>query len=161
MKRKFTALLFAGLLCATLGGGFEAGNTVFTKRYETDLLAGPQPLAGTVATLPIATGVKIISLQGKWANVSATNGTGWIYLGNLSGEKPAEDHSINGLQTSASATTASVAARPLDNVTAQYVRQEGLGQAADDLKWLQGQSDAIGKATVVSYLKDGRKGEYQ
>jgi hypothetical protein len=161
MKRKFTALFFAGLLCATLGGGFDAGNTVFTKRYETDLLTDPQPLAGTVATLPFAAGVKIISLQGKWANVTATNGTGWIYLGNLADEKPAEDHSINGLQTSASATTASVAARPLDNVTAQYVQQEGLGQAAADVRWLERQSDVIGKAAVTRYLKAGGKGEYQ
>lgn len=154
-------MLIAGLLCATLGGGFEAGKTVFTKRYSTDLLSDPQPLAGTVATLPFAASVKIISLQGKWANVSATNGTGWIYLGNLSDEKPAEDHSINGLQTSASATTASVAARPLDNVTTQYVRQEGLDQAAADMRWLEHQSDNIGNAAVASYLKANKKGPYQ
>jgi len=161
MKRKITALLFASLLCATLGGGFDAGNTVFTKRYETDLLTDPQPLAGAVATLPFAASVKIISLQGKWANVSATNGTGWIYLGNLADEKPAEDNSIQGLQSSASATTASVAARPLDNVTAQYVQQEGLGQAAADVRWLERQTSAIGKAAVTGYLKANRKGPYQ
>ena len=149
MKRKITSLFFAGLLCATLGGGFDAGNTVFTKRYETDLLTNPQPLAGTVATLPFAASVTIVSLQGKWANVSTTNGMGWVYLGNLADEKPAEDNSIQGLQTSASATTASVAARPLDNVTAQYVQQEGLGQAAADMRWLERQSSAIGKAAVT------------
>jgi hypothetical protein len=159
MKRKVIPFLFACAFCATLG--FESGETAFTKRFQTDLLKDPQPLAESVATLPFATGVKISELQGKWANVSDGTNTGWIYLGNLAEEKPSEDNGIAGLQTSASATTASVAARPLDNVTSQYADQEGLGAAAADVKWLESQSDKISKNVVVGFLKKNKKGEFQ
>ncbi|HEX3889935.1 MAG TPA: hypothetical protein VHX90_03700 [Verrucomicrobiae bacterium] len=161
MRTKIFPLLFACALCAALTLGFESGKTAFTKRYQTGLLKDPQPLAESIATLPFATGVKISDLQGKWANVSAGTNTGWIYLGNLAEEKPSEDHGIAGLQTSASATTASVAARPLDNVTSQYADQEGLGAAEADVKWLESQSDKIGKETVVGFLKTNKKGEFQ
>jgi hypothetical protein len=161
MKRKVIPFLFACVLCAMLSLGFESGETAFTKRYQTDLLKDPQPLAESVATLPFATGVKISDLQGKWANVSDGTNSGWIYVGNLAEEKPVEDNSIAGLQTSASATTASVAARPLDNVTSQYADQEGLGAAEADVKWLESQSDKIGKDTVVGFLKKNKKGEFQ
>src|SRR5471032_935488 len=102
MMRKVIPLFFACAFCAMLTLGFESGKTAFTKRFQTDLLEDPQPLAQTVATLPFATGVKITDLQGKWANVSAGTNTGWIYLGNLAEEKPSEDTGIAGLQTGAS-----------------------------------------------------------
>ncbi|HEY1662939.1 MAG TPA: hypothetical protein VGI03_11015 [Verrucomicrobiae bacterium] len=161
MKPKVIPILFVCVICATLSVGFEAGKTAFTTHYETALLEEPQPLAKSVATLPFAASVNITALQGHWAQVSSTNGSGWIYLGNLAGTKPFENNSVAGLQTSASATTASVAARPLDNVTAQYDDQEGLGKAADDVKWLESQSDAISNSIVVDYLKANKKGEYQ
>jgi hypothetical protein len=161
MKIKTVPFLFACAICATLSVGFDAGKTAFTTHYETALLEEPQPLAKSLATLPFATGVNITTLQGHWAQVSSTNGSGWIYLGNLAENKPTENNSVQGLQTSASATTASVAARPLDNVTSQYDDQEGLGKAADDMKWLESQSDAISNAVVVDYLQKNKKGEYQ
>jgi hypothetical protein len=161
MKPRIVPFLFVCAICAALSVGFEAGKTAFTTHYETALLEEPQPLAKSVATLPFAASVNITSLQGRWAQVSCTNGSGWIYLGNLVEEKPVENNSIRGLQTSASATTASVAARPLDNVTSQYDNQEGLGKASDDLKWLESQSGAVSNAVVVTYLKTNKKGEYQ
>src|SRR5207248_584983 len=105
--------IFLGcLLGALLVSGFEAGKPAFTKRYETAVLKDQQPAADTIATLPYAAAVKISALQGKWANVSTTNGAGWIYLGNLSDQKPAQDHSVDLLRAGADETTASVAARP-------------------------------------------------
>jgi hypothetical protein len=161
MKRKIVALIFACAFCAMFTLGFESGKTAFTKRFQTDLLKDPQPLAESVVTLPFATGVKISGLQGKWANVSDGTNSGWIYIGNLAEEKPSEDYGIAGLQTGASATTVSVAARPLDNVTSQYAEQEGLGAAAADVKWLESQSDKIGKNAVAGFLNKNKKGEFQ
>jgi hypothetical protein len=161
MKRKVFPFLIACALCATLTLGFESGKVAFTKHYQTDLLMDPQPLAEAVATIPFATEVQISQLQGKWANVTAGTNAGWIYLGNLAEEKPSEDSGIAGLQTSASATTASVAARPLDNVTSQYANQEGLGAAAADVRWLESESDRIGTNAVMGFLKRNRKGEFQ
>lgn len=160
MKRKIP-ILFACALGALLAVGFDTDKTAFTKHYQTTLLKDPQPLADTVATLPFATGVKITAIQGKWANVSANGNAGWIYLGNLSEDKPAEDNSIKFLRTSASDTTASVAARPLSETAQEYAQQEGLGQAEADVKWMEQQSDAITDANVVEYMKANKKGEFQ
>jgi len=150
-----------GSLAALLVVGFEAGKTAYTKHYETAVLKDPQPMAPSIATLPYAVQVKITSLQGRWANITTTNGDGWIYLGNLSEDKPAADHSVDWLRASADETTASVAARPLDNVTKEYAGQKGMNSAADDLQWLQTQGDKLDKKTVADYLKASRKGEYQ
>ena len=161
MRTKFIPFLFICAVCATLSVGFETGTTAYTTHYQTALLEEPQPLAKSAATLPFAASVSITTLQGHWAQVSSANGSGWIYLGNLAAEKPVENNSVQGLQTSASATTASVAARPLDNVTSQYDDQEGLDKAADDVKWLESQSDAISNSVVIDYLKTNKKGEFQ
>ena len=160
MKHTFP-ILFACLLGALLLTGFEAGKPAFTKRYETAVLKDPQPMAESIATLPYAVEVKITALQGKWANIATTNGAGWVYLGNLAEEKPAADHSVDWLRASANETTASVAARPLDNVTKEFASQKGMNAAAADLQWLQAQSDRVDKKTVADYLKTSRKGEYQ
>ena len=152
------------ILCALgtlLVVGFEAGKAAYTKKLETAVLKDPQPMADTIATLPYAAEVKITALQGKWAGVSTTNGPGWVYLGNLAEEKPASDHSVDWLRASAGETTASVAARPLDEVTKGYAAEHGMNSAADDLQWLQNQSDKIDKKTLTDYLKTSKKGEYQ
>jgi hypothetical protein len=167
MKTKTILVLLAVAGCATLAVAFEIGKgKAFTKRYETKLLKKPDPLAESAAFLHFSTKVDIIQFQGKWAQVSAatSNGPseGWIYLGNLAEKKPAQDQSIAALQTDASGTTSSVAARPLDGVTRGYVEQEaGLAQAADDLKWLEEQSAAISNPVITDYLKANKKGEYQ
>jgi len=160
MKRTIPILLLCPLGVLLLAG-FEAGKPAFTKKFETAVLKDPRPMAESIATLPYAAPVKITGLQGKWANVSTANGPGWIYLGNLSEEKPAADHSVDWLRAGANETTASVAARPLDNVTKEYASQNGMTSAADDLQWLQTESDKIDKKTVQDYLKTNKKGEYQ
>ncbi len=160
MKTKILPLLACGL-CATLVVAFESGKTAFTKHYETTLLEEPQPDAKAVATLPFAASVNVTTLQGRWAQASCDSGSGWIYLGNLAEEKPEADYGIQGLSTGASATTASVAARPLDDVSKDYANQKGEKEAAADVEWLEKQSDPINGAKVVAYLKANKKGEYQ
>lgn len=161
MKPRTIPFLVAGLLGATLVVGFEAGKYVYTKRYETAVLKDPQPMADAVATLPFATKVKIGVLQGKWAAVTTTNGPGWVYVGNLAEDKPFEDTSINGLRAGAGETTASVAARPLDETTKDYANQKGLNASADDILWLEATTDKINDKAVTEYLKANKKGEYQ
>jgi len=160
MKRKIP-ILFACSLGAILAAGFETGKPAFTKHYQTTLLKEPQPLADTVATLPFATSVQITAFQGKWASVSTGTNAGWIYLGNLSEEKPAEDHSIAGLRVNAGETTTAAAARPLSETAHEYAQQENLGQAEADVKWMEQQSDAITSAKIVEYMKTSKKGEFQ
>src|SRR5471032_2787625 len=124
MKTKTLPFVVAGCLCATLGAAFEAGKTAFTKHYETALLAEPQPLAKSVATLPFAASVNITALQGHWAQVSNDNAGGWIYLGNLAEEKPEKDNGIRGLSVGASATTVAAASRPLVEDAKDYAKQK-------------------------------------
>jgi hypothetical protein len=160
MKTKILPLLACGL-CATLVVAFEAGKPAFTKHYETTLLEQPQPDAKAIATLPFAASVNVSTLQDRWAQVSCDSGSGWIYLGNLAEEKPQADYGIQGLSTGASATTASVAARPLDNEARNYADQKGLKEAAADVEWLEKHADKINSKVVVEYLKANKKGEYQ
>jgi hypothetical protein len=42
-----------------------------------------------------------------------------------------------------------------------YAQRKGLGQAAEDIKWLEAQSDAITADDVQGFLEQQRKGEYQ
>lgn len=161
MKTKIIPLIIAGCLCATLVVAFEAGKPAFTKHYETALLEEPQPLAKSVATLPFAASVKITTLQDKWAQVSSDNGSGWVYLGNLAEDKPDKDYGIQGLSTGASATTASVAARPLGEEARNYADQKGLKEAAADVEWLEKHADNINGKVVVEYLNANKKGEFQ
>ena len=161
MKTKLFLLAIGCGLCASMLLGFEKGKTAYTKRSETALLEEPKPLAKSLATLPFGAAVNIVELGGHWAKVSRDKDTGWIYLGNLGEQKPAQDHSIEGLPTSASATTASIAARPLDKVAKAYADQKGLNEAAADVTWLEKQTDALDAAAVIEYLKAQKKGEFQ
>ena len=161
MKTKFFLLTIGFCLCATLLLAFEKGKAAYTKRSETALLEEPKPLAKSLATLPLGAAVNIVELGGHWAKVSRDKDTGWIYLGNLGEQKPAQDHSIEGLPTSASETTASIAARPLDKVAKDYASQKGLYEAAADVTWLEQQTGALDEAAVIAYLKAQKKGEFQ
>ena len=161
MKTKILPLAVACFFCATFVFAFEKNKTAYTKRFETALLEEPKPLAKSVATLPVGSEVKIVELDTRWAKVSSGKDSGWIYLGNLAEEKPAKDHSIEGLPTTASETTASIAARPLDRVAKEYANGKGLGEAAADITWLEGQTDSITIPAIIEYLKAQKKGEFQ
>jgi hypothetical protein len=105
--------------------------------------------------------VKVDQVQGAWLQVSDGPVTGWVFDGNLASAMPPEIKGTDGLPLSASQTTATAAARPLTPEAEAYATRRNLGQARNDLNWLQSQCKSITEADVTAYLQAQKKGEYQ
>jgi hypothetical protein len=153
------ALLLLG--GATLDAALTAGGTGYTKRQETTLLAEPSALAAPAGKLAFGRAVKIQEARGTWLRVNDGPLAGWVFAGNLSEIKPAEGKGLDGLGLSASATTATAAARPLTPAADDYAARRNLTSARDDLNWLLAQCRTITPAQVEAFLKEQKKGEYQ
>ncbi len=154
----------AALLLATgvsLEAALSAGGTAYTKKYETNLLAEPAPLAAVTGKVGFGRAVKLQEARGAWFKIADGGSAGWVFAGNLSETKPAEGKGLDGLGLSASNTTATAAARPLTPAANDYATQHNLGNAREDLNWLLAQCSAITPARVDAFLKEQKKGEYQ
>lgn len=157
------AVLLAALLTASALYAYEAGGFAYTKRVETKLLAEPKPLAEAADKLPFGRRVKIEEIQGAWLRVSDGPASGWVFAGNLTDTKPAEVKGLlDGAPVAASQTTATAAARPLDEAALQYAAgQQNLASARDDLEWLVTACADITTEEVEAYLQEKKRGEYQ
>ena len=159
--RWWPAVLLALAATAPLPAALTAGGTAYTKRLETNLLAEPAALAATGGRLPAGRPVQIAEVRGAWLRVSAGSAAGWVFAGNLSETKPAEGKGLGALGLSASATTATAAARPLSPAAVDYAARRNLTSARDDLNWLIEFCQGFTPAAVDSFLKEQKKGEYQ
>lgn len=157
-----SAALLAALLCATALLAYEAGGFAYTKRVETKLLAEPKPLAEAAGTLAYGRKVKIEAVQGAWLRISDGPAAGWVFAGNLTDTKPAEVKGLlDGAPVLASQTTATAAARPLDEAALQYASGQNFGSAQEDLAWMVTACAAITPEEVEAYLQENKRGEYQ
>ena len=153
------ALLLA--VAATLEAALTAGGTAYTKRFETNLLAEPAPLAAVTGKVAYGRKVVIAEARGAWLRVSDGPAAGWVFAGNLSELKPAEGKGADGLGLSASATTATAAARPLTPAADDYAARRNLTNARDDLNWLIAQCATVTPRQVAAFLQEQKKGEFQ
>jgi hypothetical protein len=162
-KPILAAVLLAVLLTASALFAYEAGGFAYTKRVETKLLAEPKPLAETTGQLPFGKQVKIEAVQGAWLHVSDGPVAGWVFAGNLTDTKPAEVKGLlDGAPVAASRTSATAAARPLDDAAMKYASsQQNLASAQSDLAWLINACSAVTHEEVETYLETNKKGEYQ
>ena len=154
-------LLLAGLLVASASAAFQAGSVAYTKKLETPLLAEPKPLAEPTGKIALGHEVKVEEVKGAWLRVSEGAVTGWVYAGNLSETKPDESSKFDGVAALASKTTATAAARPLDEAVVQYADQRKLGDARGDLEWMMVTCGEITEETVTEFLQEQKKGEFQ
>ena len=154
-------LLLAGCLAVSAYAAFEVGGFAYAKRLETKLLAEPKPFAATTGSIAFGHQVKVEQVQGAWLRVSEGAMAGWVFNGNLSATKPDEGAKLDGIALLASKTTATAAARPLDETVVKYAEQRDLHQAGDDLEWMQQAAAAITTEDVDRFLQDSKKGEYQ
>lgn len=162
-KHTSTAVLMAVLFTASALFAYEAGGFAYTKRVETKLLAEPKPLAEATGQLAFGKQVKVEEVQGAWLRVSDGPLSGWVFAGNLTDTKPVE---VKGLlddaPIAASKTSATAAARPLDEAALKYASgQQNLASARDDLEWLIAACSAVTHEDVETYLQTNKKGEYQ
>lgn len=150
-------LLAAGSAEAALA----AGGTAYTKRFKTTLLAEPSPLAKSAGELAYARKVAINEVRGNWLRVSDGPLSGWVFTGNLSDTKPAENKGLDGVPLMASETTATAAARPLTPAAADYAARRELVDARNDLDWLLDQCKGLAPEEVEAFLRAQKKGEFQ
>ena len=154
-------LLLAGLCAVSAFAAFEAGTFAYTKRLETKLLAEPKPLAESAGTIAFAHKVKVEQVQGNWVRVSEGKAVGWVFAGNLTDTKPDEGSKLDGVALMASKTTATAAARPLDEAVVKYAEQRNLNDARADLEWMQQAGTEITTEDVDQFLQEQKKGEFQ
>ncbi len=162
-KNVLRPALLAGLFCATTLLAYEAGGFAYTKRTETKLLAEPKPLAAATASLGYGRKVKVEEVRGAWLRVSDGPKAGWVFAGNLGETKPAEIAGLlDGAPVAASQTTATAAARPLDDAADKYAAgRQNLAGAKEDLEWLVTACAGIKPEDVDAYLQEKKRGEYQ
>ena len=161
MKKPLPLAVLAGLLAVSALLAYKAGGIAYTKRVETTLLAEPKPLAEAAGKLAFAKKVKIVEVQGAWLRVSDGPVSGWVFQGNLSETKPSEGKGLDAIPLLASKTTATAAARPLNDASIAYASERNLGDARADLEWLEEQTHAITAEELSAYLQAQKKGEFQ
>ena len=162
MKPHARFWLGAGVLfCASALLAYDVGDKAYTKKLETNLLDQPQALAHPVAKISYAAELNVEQVNGAWLLVSAGDDRGWVFAGNVAEKKPSADHKTDFLPSSASDTTASIAARPLDDVAKNYGERKGLGEAKEDVEWVEQQSAQVNDAAVAQYLQAKKLGEYK
>jgi hypothetical protein len=138
-----------------------AGGTAFTKRVRTDLLSDANAFAPVSAQVGYARKLRIDQVRGPWLHVQEGSNAGWVFAGNVAEEKPSDTKGMDGLPLTASTTSATAAARPLEPAAEEYGDRKGLQQAKDDVLWLEGMSDSVKPGQVDEFLKANKKGEFQ
>ena len=156
---RMAALLLA--TAAVAAAAISAGGTAYTKRFETSLLAEPQPLAAVSGKVRFASKLKVKEIRGAWLRVSDGSTTGWVFAGNVAETKPDESTGADKLGLGASTTTATAAARPLTPAANDYADRRNLADARRDLDWLNAQCQKVTNADVEHFLQEKKKGEYQ
>lgn len=158
-RRWPAALLFAA--GGSLVAAIVPGGTAYTKKFETNLLAEPSPLAAVNGKVPFGRPLKVAEARGAWFRVADGAKAGWVFSGNLSETKPGQGKGFDAFNLQASQTSATSAARPLTPAGEEYATAKNLGAARDDLNWLIGECAAMTPAQVEAFLKEQKKGEYQ
>ena len=154
-------LLLAGLFAVSAFAAYEAGSFAYTKRLETKLLVEPTPTSEATGKIAFAHKVKVEQVRGAWLRVSEGPLSGWVFAGNLTDTKPDEGSKLDGVALMASKTTATAAARPLDDEVVKYAEQRNLGDARGDLEWMQKAGAEITSEDVDHFLQEKKKGEFQ
>ena len=165
MKSRLASLLWLAVLALAIAvsvdAALAAGGIAYTKRLKTVLLAEPSPLAAPAGELAFARPLAINEVRGNWLRVSAGPATGWVFTGNVSATAPVESKGLDGLPLAASQTTATAAARPLTEVSAEYANRHDLAKARPDLEWLLEQSSRVTALDVEAFLQLQKRGEFQ
>jgi len=166
MKKVAFPLLSAILLVCALAGStaiadFRKGQNVWSKHLETKLLGEPSPLAAPQATVGFAEKLSIKEVKGTWLRVKAKDGQGWIFTGNVSGEKPELAPAAGLTQVDASQTNTVAAARPLTPAAKDYAARHGQQDAQADIDWIDLESSRLTKDELVAWMSANQKGEYQ
>jgi uncharacterized protein YgiM (DUF1202 family) len=153
----------AGALTTAVVAEPKAGGTVYSKRNGLSLYAGPNSQSAVAGSVGFAEALKIseINPTGKWLNVTASGGSGWVFAGFTAEKKPEAEKTAGIGSVDASSSTTAAAARPLSPEAEAYADRHNLGAARDDVNWSQGEAHKVTQPIVDSYMRENKKGEYQ
>lgn len=158
------ALILGGVL-AFSATAFEKGDKVWSKHYETALLAEPKPLAATVDTVGFGVKLKVKEVQGMWLHIKVDSkkekAEGWVFQGNVASEKPAIAPSVGMKQIDAAQTDTVAAARPLAPAAQGYAERHGESEALADIDWVDEQAALLSHEELVAWMSEQQLGEYQ
>jgi hypothetical protein len=154
------ALLLA-MAASTVLAEFKKGQKVWSKHVETNLLSEPRPLAAPQSTVGFAEKLSVLDTQGAWLRVKSKSGEGWVFQGNVAGDKPSLAPAAGLTRVEASETNTVAAARPLTPAAADYAQRHGQQDAQADIDWIDLEASRVTTGELVAYMSANRKGEYQ
>ena len=156
------ALVALGVLLSLPGAyAYKKGDTAFSKRAETPLRGEPKALAAPVGKADFAEPLTVLEVRGAWLQVKGKKATGWVFEGNLAGEKPTRAPAATLTSIDASKTSTVAAARPLSDAGTAYASRHSAANAGADLDWLEAQAAKVKAEDVETYLRTQQKGEYR
>ncbi len=161
--RLLALVALAGALTTAAVAEPKAGGTVYSKRAGLQLYTAPNSQSAVAGTVGFAEALKIAELNptGKWLNVTAPGGTGWVFAG-FTAEKRPETEKTAGVGTvDASDSTTAAAARPLSPEAEQYAARHGKVDAGKDVDWVEAEARKVSPTIVTAYMKENKKGEFQ
>ena len=153
----------AGALTTAVVAEPKAGGTVYSKRNGVQLFAAPNSQSDVVGTVGFAEALKVAELNpsGKWLNVTAPGGSGWVFAGFTAEKKPEAEKTAGIGSVDASESTTAAAARPLSPEAEQYAARHGKVEAGQDVDWVEAEAHKVAPQIVAAYMKENKKGEYQ
>lgn len=159
LRSALAGLIGLGLL--TLSTAFKAGDTAYSKRIDTPLLADPKPLAATAGKVGFAAALKVREVRGAWLHVQAKDGSGWVFEGNVSDDKPTLTPTAKLTAVTADSTDTTAAARPLTEAAEGYATRHAEAKDKADVEWIDATSAGIPDDEIVVFMRDNKKGEYR
>ncbi len=161
--RLLALVALAGALTTAVVAEPKAGGTVYSKRNGLQLFAAPNSQSAVAGTVGFAEALKISELNatGKWLNVTASGGSGWVFAGFTAEKKPEAEKTAGLGSVDASSSTTAAAARPLSPEAEQYAQRHNQVEAGRDVDWVEAEAHKVGPAIVDAYMKENKKGEYQ
>jgi len=161
----FRSIATLGLVCLlalpAYSAEYKKGQKVWSKHYETALLAEPSPLADAVAKVGFAEKLSIRESRGTWLRVKSDEGEGWVFQGNIAVEKPSLAPAAGWTTVEASQTDTVAAARPLEPAAKNYAQRHNAQEAEADIDWLDAQAALVSNQEIIEYLSAGQLGEYR
>lgn len=155
-------------LCAFWAGTVSA-ETVYVRADFGDIRSGKTSLSKVLTRVDYGEALEVMGKDGRWYKVRTSKGVeGWIFSNKISTDEPPKSQgrvaALSGFgsfgRTKASEVTATAGARGLDKVSESYADRTSTITPKDREAVNKMAAYHITEDELMSFLKDGRLGEY-
>jgi hypothetical protein len=162
-KRLLAAAALTCTVALAVSAAPKPGGTVYVKQSTAELRLAPNPTSDVAATVGFATPLKITEINptGRWYNVSATAGSGWVFFGLVTESRPETEKTSGIGSVDSSSSTTAAAARPISPEATAYAERHNMVDAGKDVDWVEAEAHKVTAAIVSDYMKEHKKGEFQ